>query len=183
MSIDPPDGLEDNSSLGLAQLLREDWATHGRSFLSPGLQALALHRIAVWCSRRPQPVRLLTRVLGAVNHLLMRNVYGIELAKTTVIGRRVRIGHHQGVVLGDHVVIGDDCLLRQNVTLGTQGRDTDQPRVGNGVQFGPGATVIGAVTIGDGARIGPGALVTTDVPAGATAFSTPARVMKPGPAR
>ena len=92
------------------------------------------------------------------------------------------IGHHQGVILGTSAVIGDDCLVRQNVTLGQSNdehRENDMPVVGNNVHLGAGATVIGPVRIGDGARIGPGAIVSRNVPAGATVFAPPARTIAP----
>lgn len=175
--------LEDHSPMTLRQLLHEDWVTHRRSFLMPGLHALVLHRISVWSSRQPQPVRLMVRaVIGTLNVVVVQNVYGMELKRTTVVGRRVLIAHHPGVILGPGAVLGDDCLIRQNLTLGmsgTKGSPTGQPTVGKGVRFGAGATVLGPVRIGDGARIGPGAVVTTHVPAGATAFAAPARVLKP----
>lgn len=178
-----PAAVEDHAPLTLLQLLREDWATHDRSFSMPGLHALVVHRLSVWGGRPGSPVRFLIRaVAGVVNLWWIRNVYGVEISRTTVIGRRLRIGHHQGVVLGHHAVLGDDCLVRQNVTLGQSqdaGGADDQPWVGNGVHFGVGAIVIGPVSIGDGARIGPGAVVTTHVPAGATAFAAPARLLKP----
>ena len=53
----------------------------------------------------------------------------------------------------------------------------DAPVLGDGVEVGAGAVVIGKVTIGDGAMIGPNAVVMSDVPAGMTAFSAPARVV------
>lgn len=174
---------EDNSPLTLGQLVREDWVTHGRSFLSPGLHALVVHRVGVWSTHRPAVVRYpLWAVYAVVNQVLIRNLYGVDVARSTVIGRRLRIGHHQGVVLGFDAVIGDDCLVRQNLTLGQsndEGRTNDQPVVGDRVEFGAGATVIGPVRIGDGARIGPGAIVTRNVPAGATAFAAPARLIEP----
>lgn len=183
MNVRRPPVVEDHSPLSLLQILREDWGTHSHSLTMPGFHALAVHRVSVWGARQPLLVRLVvSAIVGRLNVLLIRNVYGVEISPTTVIGRRLRIGHHQGVVLGYDSVIGDDCLVRQNVTLGQsndEGRQDDQPRVGNGVQFGAGATVVGPVRIGDGARIGPGAVVTTHVPAGATAFAAPARVLKP----
>jgi len=168
---------------GLLALLREDVETHERFLTRPGLHALVVYRIGAWAADQPPwlryPVGLLYRL---VNTLLIRNVYGTEIGRTTVIGRRVKLGHHQGVVLGYSTVIGDDCLIRQGVTLGQsndEGRGDDQPVVGNGVEFGAGATVIGRVRIGDGARIGPNALVTRNVPAGAVAFAPPARIIAP----
>ena len=179
------DSVREDNGLGLRQILREDWETHSRSVTMPGLQALAVHRVLVWASRQPTVIGLPVAVLGAaVNRLLIRNVYGVEIAGSTVIGRRVRIGHHQGVILGYDTVIGDDCLIRQNVTLGQSnddGRTEDQPVIGNGVQFGAGATVVGRVTVGDGARVGPGAIILTNMPAGASAFAAPARILKARP--
>lgn len=172
-------------ALGLRELVREDWETHSRSLHMPGLHAVVVHRLGVWAQRQRWPVRkAVGLVYHAINTLLVRNLYGVEISRSTVIGRRLRIGHHQGIVLGYSAVLGDDCLVRQGLTLGQsndEGRPGDQPRVGNGVQFGAGATVIGPVRIGDGARIGPGAVVTTHVPAGATAFAPPARVLRPPP--
>jgi serine O-acetyltransferase len=172
----------DEDPIGLWQLLVEDWRTHHRRFMLPGFHAVAVHRIGVWARGQVWPVRKGVGLLyTAVATLLIRGVYGVELPRTTVVGRRVCIGHHQGVVIGTSVVIGDDCLIRQGLTLG-QTADADgpmgQPVVGNGVHFGAGATVIGSVRIGDGARIGPGAIVTTNIPPGATAFAAPARVMR-----
>lgn len=176
--------VEDNG-ISLPALIREDWETHDRSWSMPGLHALVLHRLAVWAQANPGPPALLVRLLyGVLNRLLVRNVYGLEISRTTVIGRRLRIGHHQGVILGNGVVLGDDCLLRQNVTLGLARDDDDvlaSPRVGDGVQLGAGAVVVGPITIGDGARIGPLAVVTRDVPPGATVRAAAARAGDPPP--
>lgn len=167
---------------GLRALMREDWERHDRSLLMPGLHALWVHRIGVWAGQQPWPVRTVVgAVHGIVNKVLIRNLYGVEVSRTTVIGRRLRIGHHQGVVLGNAAVIGDDCLVRQGLTLGQsndQGRVNDQPVVGDRVEFGAGAVVVGPVRIGDDARIGPGAVVTRSIPAGATAFAPPARILR-----
>ncbi len=168
---------------GLKEQLIEDWVTHDRRVMAPGLHVVAVHRVGVWARAQSFPVRKVVGLLyELLNVVLVRGYYGVELTRTAVLGRRVKIGHHQAIVIGDAVVIGDDCLIRQSLTLGQTGdpdRPVDQPIVGNDVQFGAGAIVIGPVRIGDGARIGPGAVVTTNVPPGATAFAAPARVMKP----
>ncbi|SFE04492.1 serine O-acetyltransferase [Blastococcus tunisiensis] len=166
-------------------LIREDWVTHNRRLTAPGLHALVVHRLQVAVSGRSGvPARLAALLLHAINLLVVRNVYGIEAYPTTVIGRRVLIAHHVGVILGRHTTIGDDCLIRQHVTLGQLGGSTfDQPTLGNGVDIGPGATIVGRITIGDGARIGAHALVLRDVPAGATAMVPPARLLPAAPPR
>lgn len=82
-----------------------------------------------------------------------------------------------GIVIGGGVVIGDDCLLRQNVTIGAIGDGTGSPRIGHGVQIGAGAVIVGDIVIGDGAMIGPNSVVTTDVPPGARVVAAPSRIL------
>ncbi|MGY1749202.1 serine O-acetyltransferase [Modestobacter sp. SYSU DS0511] len=161
------------------ELIREDWETHNRRSTAPGLHALVVHRLQIAVAGRPGPVgKVLRTVLHAVNILLIRNVYGIELFPSTVVGRRLLLPHHAGLVLGEHATIGDDCVIRQHVTLGQQGGSTyDQPTLGDRVDVGPGATIAGAISIGDGATIGAHALVLKNVPAGATAMVSPAKVL------
>ena len=73
-------------------------------------------------------------------------------------------------------VIGDDCVLRQGVTLGNRylDRPGDAPVLGRRVNVGAGAKLLGPVQIGDDAVIGANAVVLHDVPAGATVVGIPA---------
>jgi serine O-acetyltransferase len=112
----------------------------------------------------------------------VRNFYGIELPYSARIGRRVVIEHQHGVVVHGNSVIGDDCILRQGVTLGsrTMDRPSDAPHLGDRVSVGAGAKLLGAISIGDGAQIGANAVVRIDVPAGAVAVGIPARLVAVG---
>ena len=94
------------------------------------------------------------------------------------IGRRVIFEHQHGIVVHGETVIGDDCIIRQGVTLGIRNMDrlTEAPVLGRGVNVGAGAKIIGAVKIGDGAAIGANAVVLKDVPAGALAIGVPAQL-------
>ncbi|ONH55426.1 hypothetical protein CcI49_28285 [Frankia sp. CcI49] len=117
-----------------------------------------------------------------MNNLVIRNLYGAEVSAQAVIGRRVLIGHHQAVQIPPFSVIGDDCLLRHNVTIGlarSAAPRTTVPHIGRGVEIGSAASLLGPITVGDRAKIGPSALVTVDLPADSTAFAQPARVMRP----
>jgi serine O-acetyltransferase len=165
---------------GLLAQIREDWAANGYGWNRPGFRAVAVHRFGVWVMARPPVVRV---PLGRLYHALftwVRNVYGIELYHTARVGRRFTIGHQGGVVIHPRAVIGDDCLVRQNVTIGAASAEDANaaPCLGNRVQVGAGAVVMGPVTIGDDVRIGPNAVVMTDVPAGATAFAAPASIIR-----
>ena len=85
-----------------------------------------------------------------------------------------------GVVIGETTVVGDNCTIYQNVTLGGTGKDVGKrhPTLGNNVLVGSGAKVLGPFTVGDNARIAAGAVVLREVPANATAVGVPARIVK-----
>jgi serine O-acetyltransferase len=167
----------------LLDRLRDDLRASGGGLLTPGFHAVAVHRLAESIEAMPGPLALLLRPIHLIAYLLVRNLYGIELPAQARIGARLWIAHQGGIVVNPRAHIGDDCVLRHNVTIGigtTGGRDAAQaPRIGNRVQVGPGAVIAGGVTIGDGARIGPNAVVMTDVPAGGSAYAAPARVLRP----
>jgi serine O-acetyltransferase len=111
----------------------------------------------------------------------VRNTYGIELPYTVQLGRRVIIEHQSAIVIHGDCVIGDDCIIRQGVTMGNRylDRPFDAPKLGKRVNVGAGAKIFGNVTIGDGANIGANAVVLCDVPAGATAVGIPAKIISP----
>ena len=184
----PPRAGEGADDLGFWSLVREDFTAHGRDVTSPGFHALLVHRIGVRRRGLPAwthyPVALVYRVLFT----FVRNVYGIELWDTASVGRRVVIGHQSGIVLHPRIEIGDDTILRQNVTIASFGSDPRAdvpPRIGRRVDIGAGAVLIGKVYVGDDVRVGPGAVVTQRVPAGSLVFAPAPRVVTrlPAPCR
>lgn len=179
-TVEPGGAAAGMSFRSLLALMREDWETHDRHLSRGGLQAVLVQRFGAW--RLGLPPGVPRKAASLVYRLLnarLQNVYGICLYDTTRLGRRIEIAHHSGVVIGAAAVIGDGCLIRQNVTIGiADWGEKGSPRLGRDVEVGAGAVIVGGVTIGDGARIGPNAVVVSDVPAGATAFAAPARRMQ-----
>lgn len=162
------------------RLVREDLKVHDRDWTRPGFRALAVQRFGAWLrGMSPGLCRSALYVLYRAMHRYVRNHYSIELHDTTTIGRRFCIGHSGGIVIHERAQFGDDCVIRQNVTIGATSnvRAHEAPKLGNRVQVGCGAVIIGNIRIGDDARIGPNALVMTDVPEGATVFSPSARMI------
>ena len=157
------------------------------TFFTPGFQAIAVYRLGVWCNGlRPALLRAPLRLATGLLNFFVRNFYGIEIYPTAEIGRRFGIVHQHGIVIHKLAVIGDDCLVRQGVTIGAAGMREDvvpPPRLGHRVKIGAGAVLAGPIRIGDDVTIGPNAVVMTSVPAGSMVTAPPARIMTPPPRR
>lgn len=163
--------------------VREDWVAHGRDWTRPGFRTVAVHRFGVWrMGLRPKVLRVPFSLAYRLMFRRCRNGYGIELPYSVVLGRRVVIEHQGGIVIHGNSVIGDDCVIRQNCTLGIRRIDApdDAPILGNHVDVGAGAVILGRVRIGDGAAIGANAVVLGDVAPGAVAVGIPAKSIKDG---
>lgn len=76
-------------------------------------------------------------------------------------------GHPFGIVIRNNTPIGEGCIIRQNVTIG-QRKKGGSPKIGNNVDIGASAIIIGDINVGDNAKIGAGTIVLKDVPANTT---------------
>jgi serine O-acetyltransferase len=162
-------------------LIKEDYFANGSDWTKPGFRALAVYRFGVWrMTVRNRQIRAPLSVLYKAAFRYVRNHYGIELPFTVIVGRRLIIEHQSDIVVHGNSVIGDDCILRHGCTLGNKrlDRPMDAPMLGNRVNVGAGAKILGKVLIGDGATIGANAVVVSDIPSGATATGVPARLTK-----
>jgi serine acetyltransferase len=172
--------MKSHEQPSLLSLIKEDFAANGRDLFSPGFHALALHRFGRWrMGIEKRALRVPLSMLYKGLYRATRSVYGIELPYTATVGRRVVLEHQHGIVVHGSAVIGDECIIRQGVTLGlrTMDRKMEAPVLGAGVNVGAGAKILGNVRVGDRASIGANAVVLTDVPAGALAVGVPASVV------
>jgi serine O-acetyltransferase len=165
--------------IGVIRQVSEDYEAHGSDWTKPGFHAVAVHRFGRWKKTiKTKIVRAPLTVLADSMRVFCRNVYGIELPFEARIGRRVIVEHQHGIVVHGNSVIGDDCIIRQGVTLGIRKLNdvNAAPVLGNGVDIGAGAKILGYVFIGDNAKIGANAVVLTNVSPGCTAIGVPAKI-------
>lgn len=111
--------------------------------------------------------------------LLVEWVLGIELPWKTRIGPGFRIDHGQALIVNDGTVFGASCTVRNSTTIGNKrekdGSYSRAPIIGDRVDIGANAIIIGPITIGDDVSIGAGAVVVKDVPSAHIAVGNPAR--------
>lgn len=166
----------------------EDLRVAREGILSLGFWALQVYRFGHLRYRFGTP---LVRYPLAVIHLFLAKLAemfcGVTIGVSARIGRRLIIEHSGAIVVHGNAVLGDDCIIRQGVTIGNRRLDDPfgAPVLGNRVNVGAGAKILGRVTIGDDVEIGANAVVIHDVPAGATVVGIPARIIRPrveGPA-
>jgi serine O-acetyltransferase len=164
--------------------LQEDRVAHGRDTSLPGFRAIAVYRVGTWVQTLPPPARWVLFPIYRTAYRWIRNHYGILLYYTARVGRRVVLANQGNISIHKLAIIGDDCIIRQNVTIGgvTNARN-ESPELGRAVELGAGAVVIGRIQIGDGAHIGPNAVVSQSLPAGSIAVAPPTRILvREGPA-
>ncbi len=101
-------------------------------------------------------------------------VTGADIPLNCCIGGGLLIPHPNGIVIHPAAQIGVNCLIFQQVTIGTRGR-FGPPVIEGHVDIGAGAKILGLVHIGAHARIGANAVVDADVPSGAVAVGIPAK--------
>ena len=95
-----------------------------------------------------------------------------------------RIDHFGGIIISGDAIFGDDCVIRNGVTVGLKDTgDRGSPILGNRVDIGAGAKILGPIHIGDNVSIGANAVVLRSVPSNSIAVGIPARVLPRKPER
>ena len=157
-----------------------DWSREAKPFWAwaPSRSLLASLRDHARHAEGRMPWHALLRKWAVLRHRFWSIVTGADIPLGCRIGGGLLVPHPNGVVIHCDVVIGPNCLIFQQVTLGFTGSGV--PRLGGHVDVGAGAKVVGLVHIGDHALIGANAVVLRDVPAGATAVGVPAVIKVPG---
>ena len=149
----------------------------------PWLKEQSIYAIAVyrWGRRLDLRAGHWTTLVGMplywLSYRLIETLTGISLPKSVDVGPGLRIWHFGNIFIHPDAVLGANCTLRQGVTLGNRHDGGPVPRLGDNVELGAYAQVLGGVRIGRGAKIGAMSVVLQDVPDGCVAVGNPARVL------
>lgn len=158
--------------------IRADFAAHGRDVGSQGFWAMLVYRFGRWrYGIRPRWARMPLSFAYKIAYKFVQVCAGIELPCEVPVGKNFVIDHSGGIVVSGYARFGDNCRIRTGVVIGLQRvEEPCAPIIGNNVDIGAGAKVLGRITIGDNARIGANAVVVRDVPADHMAIGVPALV-------
>jgi serine acetyltransferase len=159
-----------------AKILRRDLAANRRD---PKSQlVLVLLRVCQVAMGSPDRVRPVAYPLIAFYRLFTEFFLGMEVRPKTRIGAGLSIYHGYGLVLNDHCVIGEDVVLRNGVTIGNKREGGGVPVLGNRVEVGAGAIILGDISIGSDCKVGAGSVVLKSFPDGSTLVGNPARLLE-----
>lgn len=104
-------------------------------------------------------------------------VSGADIPLNCQLGGGLVMRHPNGIVIHPEASIGPNCLIFQQVTIGT-GSKPGFPVIGGHVDIGAGARILGGVTLGDHVRVGANSVVLDDVPDNCTVVGIPARILE-----
>ena len=114
--------------------------------------------------------------------LVVAGFLNIDINWHVSAGKSLRLEHGNGSIIEASTVFGKNCVIRHHTTIGRKmlqdGTYSKSPRIGDNVDIGCGATIIGGIEIDSDVTIGAGAVVTKSVPANSVMIGNPARLLK-----
>jgi serine O-acetyltransferase len=150
-------------------------------FFTQGFWAIFQYRIAhfVYEKVTMQPFRLLFKAWLFLWQKGIEIMTGISIPASAKIGHSFYIGHFGGIILNKDTIIGNNCNIAQNVTIGIsgQGEKRGVPVIGDQVYIAANSVVAGKISIGNQVLIGACSLVTSDIEANSTVVGVPAKVI------
>ena len=142
--------------------------------LYQGFHALVFHRLAHFLYK--YKLLFFARIVSQI----ARHITGIEIHPGATIGRRLFMDHGMGIVIGETAIVGDDCTIYHQVTLGGTGKERlkRHPTLKNNVIVGSGSKVLGNILIGENVKIGANSVVLKDIEDNVTVVGIPGKVIK-----
>ena len=90
------------------------------------------------------------------------NRIGVEIGPNC-FGKGLTLYHLGSIIVNPHARIGENCKLHGANCIGNNGKTLDVPKIGNNVDIGYGAVVIGGIEIADDVVIGANAVVNKSI--------------------
>jgi len=169
---------ENPKSIGFLALIKEDFVTYERNIFDQGFWAVSVHRFGNWrMSLKPKLLRAPFTLLYRFLNKCVQVFGGIKLDYNVKVGRRVRLWHFGGMIIGAKS-IGNDVQIRQNTTIGlVRTGSKGKPIIEDEVDIGAGACLLGPIIIGKGSVIGANSVVMKDIGSYSLVQGNPGKVV------
>ncbi|NEX13028.1 serine acetyltransferase [Prosthecochloris sp. ZM] len=156
-----------------------DLSTYEGKWSAQGFWVMVVYRFGQWRYRIGNPlIRKPFSLLYKFLYKIVQVVSGIELPCEVPLGKNFRIEHFGDIIISGYASFGDNCIIRNGVTVGLKNiEEKTAPSIGNNVNIGAGAKILGNITIGNNVDIGANAVVITSVPDNMIAVGIPARII------
>lgn len=160
--------------------IRADYMAYDTKIASQGFWVMLIYRFGVWrYTVSPILLRKVLSFLYKIFYKFIQIITGVELPCEVKIGKNFIIDHFGGIIVSGYTKFGDNCRIRTGVVIGLKNIDNPcAPQIGNNVDIGAGAKLLGAIKIGNNVIIGANAVVITDIPDDSIAVGIPA-IIKP----
>jgi serine O-acetyltransferase len=157
--------------------VKEDLKTYNYQWTKQGFWVMLIYRFGRWrYTLEFVPIRKFFSLTYKILFKFIQIITGIELPCEVIIGKNFRIDHFGDIIISGYAKFGDNCTIRNGVTVGLRHENNPiAPRIGNNVNIGTGAKILGPITIGDNVEIGANAVVISDVPSNNIAVGVPAK--------
>lgn len=159
--------------------IKQDLETYKGDWTQQGFWVMVVYRYGRWrYSIRCSTIRKLFSLVYKILYKFVQIITGVEFPCEVVVGKNFRIDHFGDIIVSGFAEFGDNCVIRNGVTVGLRRvNEPVAPKIGNNVDIGSGARVLGDITIGDNVAIGANAVVLQDIPPDSVAAGIPARVI------
>lgn len=159
--------------------LRQDLAAYSGKWSCQGFWVMIVYRFGRWrYTIRNDVVRKPFSLAYKILYKAVQIATGIELPCEVPVGKNFRIDHFGGIVISGYARFGDNCVIRNGVTIGLRNiHEKAAPAIGDNVDIGTGAKILGNITIGNNVHIGANAVVISSVPDNSIAVGIPARII------
>lgn len=133
---------------------------------APGVHAVAVYRFGSWLLDKNLLVNVLLLPIYLLLNYHLKALWGICIRRRAIIGEGLFIGHWGGIFISGMAVIGKNCDIFQDVSIGVSryGNQYGYPIIGDNVQIGPGVKIYGRINIGNNVRIAPNATIDCNIP-------------------
>ena len=156
--------------------IKQDLKNYQGDWAAQGFWVMLVYRFGRWrYTIQNVLVRKICSFMYKFMYKFVQILTGIEMPCEVEVGDNFLIDHFGGIVISGYAKFGDNCRLRNGVVVGLKNvAEPCAPQIGNNVDIGAGAKILGNIKIGNNVNIGANSVVLTDVPDNAIAVGVPA---------